>query len=142
MSEVPQSVQEAVLAIPEDFVPEPTDVEVRGNDFEASDALDNPLDELARRMMSTGFQATNVGLAIERIQEMLDWRLIDEPPTKWEGPGKPCQVKSRHVVTCFMSRVPCPMSHFPYTVTTPPSPPLTPLPPQRRQTPSTGRRPR
>lgn len=30
-------------------------------------------------MLSTGFQATNIGLAINEINRMLDWRLSDEP---------------------------------------------------------------
>ncbi len=30
---------------------------------------------------TTGFQATNLGLAIEKINEMLRWRLSDDPVT-------------------------------------------------------------
>lgn len=43
--------------------------------------FDNGLDynELFKHYLTTGFQATNVGLAIEQINSMLKWRLSDEP---------------------------------------------------------------
>jgi len=48
--------------------------EVKGFDFE-SEAVN--LDNLAKSMCNMGFQATNVGLAIEEINRMLAWRLSD-----------------------------------------------------------------
>jgi len=104
--EVPTSVQNAVLAIPEDFVPNSDDVEVRGMDFEGTGATgsDDALDELARRMLSTGFQATNVGIAIERIREMISWRLSDVPlkPTDSEEMRDPA-VRAKTKLTLFLS---------------------------------------
>jgi len=43
----------------------------RGHDFE----IDSGIDGLMKSLLSTGFQATNVGLAIEQIQQMRDWRM-------------------------------------------------------------------
>lgn len=37
------------------------------------------MDGIMDSMLSTGFQATNIGLAINEINRMLDWRLSDEP---------------------------------------------------------------
>ena len=36
-------------------------------------------DDLFTSYLTTGFQATNLGLAIQRINEMLNWRLSQEP---------------------------------------------------------------
>eukprot|EP01038_Epipyxis_sp_PR26KG_P005880 gene5880-8110_t len=47
---------------------------VKGFDF--SSAVN--LDSIAASMLNTGFQATNVGLAINEINRMLSWRLSDE----------------------------------------------------------------
>jgi deoxyhypusine synthase len=49
---------------------------VRGFDFEAEAPT---LDNLAQSMKTMGFQATNVGLAIDEINKMLAWRLSDRP---------------------------------------------------------------
>ncbi|PSS20817.1 Deoxyhypusine synthase [Actinidia chinensis var. chinensis] len=38
--------------------------------------------ELLRSMVSTGFQASNLGDAIAVVNQMLDWRLSDESPTE------------------------------------------------------------
>ncbi|KAH7833765.1 hypothetical protein Vadar_009507 [Vaccinium darrowii] len=38
--------------------------------------------ELLRSMVSTGFQASNLGDAIQVVNQMLDWRLSDESPTE------------------------------------------------------------
>eukprot|EP00913_Durusdinium_trenchii_P021210 g19924.t1 len=42
---------------------------MRGVDYEA----------LLQSYMTTGFQATNLGKAIQEIEQMLDWSLADEP---------------------------------------------------------------
>ncbi|KAL3642954.1 hypothetical protein CASFOL_013769 [Castilleja foliolosa] len=38
--------------------------------------------ELFKSMAVTGFQASNLGDAIQLVNEMLDWRLSDEPPSE------------------------------------------------------------
>lgn len=38
--------------------------------------------ELLKSMISTGFQASNLGDAIDVVNQMLDWKLLDEPPTE------------------------------------------------------------
>ena len=50
-------------------------VKVEGYDF--NKGLDYP--ELIRSFSTTGFQATNLGLAMDSINRMLAWRLSDEP---------------------------------------------------------------
>lgn len=40
---------------------------------------DTTLDSLMASMMTTGFQATQLGLAMEQIQQMRQWRLSDTP---------------------------------------------------------------
>ena len=37
------------------------------------------VEELASSFITTGFQATNLGLAIEEVNKMLSWRLSDDP---------------------------------------------------------------
>lgn len=70
---LPISAQSAVLQKSEfDF---DNKVPVKGIDFES----DLTLDSFASMMYTTGFQATNVGLAINEINRMLKWRLSDIP---------------------------------------------------------------
>lgn len=105
MSSLPESVQEAVLSVPAEFIPSPDDVEVRGEDFEESPAEgEDALDHLARKMMSTGFQATNVGKAIDTIREMLSWRLADVPlkPNEPDNLRDP-EVRKNTKLTIFLS---------------------------------------
>jgi len=40
----------------------------------------NSIDDIMKSFLTTGFQATNVGLAVERIREMRRWRLSDAGP--------------------------------------------------------------
>ncbi|KAI3956935.1 hypothetical protein MKX01_000969 [Papaver californicum] len=54
---------------------EGTSTMIRGYDF--NQGVDYSL--LLRSMTTTGFQATNLGEAIEVVNHMLDWRLSDEP---------------------------------------------------------------
>jgi deoxyhypusine synthase len=47
--------------------------ECRGHDFD----VDTGLDGIMQSLLKTGFQATNVGLAIEQIKQMRAWRMSD-----------------------------------------------------------------
>ncbi|EGD79119.1 deoxyhypusine synthase [Salpingoeca rosetta] len=70
--------QQAVLLRSE---PMPEDaVKVKGYDF--NQGVDH--DKLLQSFLTTGFQATNLGLAIEEVQRMLDWSLADEPVKEGE----------------------------------------------------------
>ena len=71
---VPATAADAVL-VASKWEPSPDDIEVKGINFENGVNLDI----LTESMLSTGFQATNVGLAIDRIKSMLNWRLTDIP---------------------------------------------------------------
>ena len=51
--------------------------EVKGFQLDSSEPLD--WDRMFEQLKRMGFQATNVGLAIEKINEMLRWRLSDDP---------------------------------------------------------------
>ena len=72
-SALPAALQTAVLgeseSMPEGSVP------VRGYDF--NHGCD--MDALMGSLLQTGFQATNLGLAIEEVRKMRAWRLSDEP---------------------------------------------------------------
>lgn len=50
-------------------------IHVVGDDFSSSVTLES----LVAKMLTTGFQATNVALAVEEINNMLKWRLSDKP---------------------------------------------------------------
>jgi len=54
-----------------------------GHDFTKNNASDSSstdlLDQILKSMRTTGFQATNLALAIEQIQAMRSWRLADVP---------------------------------------------------------------
>lgn len=52
----------------------PNMVECRGHDFDSSD---NTVDAILKSMLTTGFQATNIGLAVQQIEKMRSWRLSD-----------------------------------------------------------------
>lgn len=47
----------------------------QGHDFDAS----NSIDAIMQSMLDTGFQASNVGKAVEEIKRMRQWRLSDVP---------------------------------------------------------------
>ena len=78
---------------------------VQGIDFDSGEVS---LDELIGSMLSTGFQATNVGKAIVEINRMLSWRLSDKigdylgrsgEPAEWQDPDIRKQIKA----TIFLS---------------------------------------
>jgi deoxyhypusine synthase len=50
-------------------------VPCRGHDFNLGH---NTIDDIVKSMLTTGFQATNIGLAIEQIHAMRRWRWSDE----------------------------------------------------------------
>lgn len=62
-----------------EFDPSSSDT-VKGFDFEGEVTLD----ALVGSMLTTGFQATNVALAINEINRMIKWRLSDRPMTENE----------------------------------------------------------
>lgn len=89
-------------------MPEGTPI-CKGMEFEkANDAASNNDDMLTQMMNAfryTGFQATNIGLAIEQIQQMRNWRL-DHVPFK-EGIDNPelfpADVRKRLRARIFLS---------------------------------------
>jgi len=72
---VPSEVQNAVLK--KSVFNKQLSIPVKGFDFDERTPVD--LDHLMASMMTTGFQATNVALAINEINRMLSWRLSDRP---------------------------------------------------------------
>mmetsp|Transcript_31254 Transcript_31254/g.69558 ORF Transcript_31254/g.69558 Transcript_31254/m.69558 type:complete len:361 (-) Transcript_31254:688-1770(-) len=74
MSGVPASAQQAVLVITETIPDTPV---IKGYDF--NKGID--LDGIMQSMLTTGFQATTLGQAVEEVNRMLKWRLSDEPVT-------------------------------------------------------------
>lgn len=70
---IQESFQSAVYVKSEQV--DPSLVEVKGYDF--NKGLD--YNEVFKTYISTGFQATSLGLAIEEVNRMIKWRLSDEP---------------------------------------------------------------
>ena len=54
----------------------------RGHDFAESSLLDHIMES----MRTTGFQATNVGLAIDQIKQLREWRLDSVPWKQGDDP--------------------------------------------------------
>lgn len=69
----PGDAQQAVL-VQSEKLPDDTPV-IRGYDFNGGVDYEKLMDA----MLTTGFQATNLGLAVEEVNRMLRWRLSDEP---------------------------------------------------------------
>mmetsp|Transcript_21669 Transcript_21669/g.49913 ORF Transcript_21669/g.49913 Transcript_21669/m.49913 type:complete len:117 (-) Transcript_21669:54-404(-) len=74
--EVPSTVTDAVLVQSESLEDRPEHPPVRGVDWDNGQPT---LDSMMAAFMTTGFQATEVGRAIEEINRMRAWRLSDEP---------------------------------------------------------------
>lgn len=72
-SALPEILQTAVLGESEDMPP--GSVPVRGYDF--NKGVD--MEALLQSFATTGFQATNFGLAVQEVNRMIAWRLSDEP---------------------------------------------------------------
>ena len=74
-----QKAQEAVM-VPSKFeADEKSNPIVRGLELNEGATEAISVDELSASMMATGFQATNLALAIEEVKKMLSWRLSDVP---------------------------------------------------------------
>lgn len=69
---IPETVQNAVFMQSEYDTTESEPV--KGVDFDGEVTLDT----IMKAMLHTGFQATNVGLAVDEINRMLQWRSSDE----------------------------------------------------------------
>jgi len=73
--DIPTPVASAVL-VESSSMPEGSPI-CSGHDFSGTDG--NTIDSIMKSMLHTGFQATNLGKAIEQIQSMRSWRLSDVP---------------------------------------------------------------
>ena len=100
-AELPSLVASAVLGKSDasEFVTSDTP-SVVGFDFNAAPTLD----ALLGTYLTTGFQATNLGLAIDEINRMRAWRLSDRPvardePAAWRDPA----VRRRTRATLYLS---------------------------------------
>ena len=70
---IPEVLKQNVLKASEKTIENGT--EVRGYDF--NKGLD--YEAMFKTYVHTGFQATNLGMAIEEVNKMIKWRLSDEP---------------------------------------------------------------
>ena len=91
------SAQENVLV---KSVEMPSDsIKVKGYDF--NQGVDH--NALFDSFLSSGFQATNFGLAVEEIKRMRDWRLSDEPVAEDEADeSKDPKVRAETKATIFL----------------------------------------
>eukprot|EP01104_Vermistella_antarctica_P011655 TRINITY_DN3279_c0_g1_i2.p2 TRINITY_DN3279_c0_g1~~TRINITY_DN3279_c0_g1_i2.p2 ORF type:complete len:384 (+),score=106.27 TRINITY_DN3279_c0_g1_i2:2100-3251(+) len=95
---LPVLAQEAVFAASEEM-PEGTP-EVKGYDF--NDGIPD-LHALLSTYACSGFQAANVGRAIEEINKMLKWRLIDDPVAENESEEyKDPEVRKKYKCKVFL----------------------------------------
>ncbi len=98
-----QRAQEAILQ-PSKFVRDETNLIVRGLELAEGSREAMSVDELAASMMTTGFQATNVGLAVEEIRKMLSWRLSNEPVKETDSAErKDPEFRAQKKCTIFLS---------------------------------------
>eukprot|EP00596_Hydrurales_sp_CCMP1899_P010491 CAMPEP_0119035230 /NCGR_PEP_ID=MMETSP1177-20130426/2167_1 /TAXON_ID=2985 /ORGANISM="Ochromonas sp, Strain CCMP1899" /LENGTH=319 /DNA_ID=CAMNT_0006993213 /DNA_START=112 /DNA_END=1068 /DNA_ORIENTATION=+ len=73
---------------------------IRGEDFSKGASLES----LVSSLISTGFQATNVALAIAEINRMLAWRLSDRPVTENENEElRDLDIRRKTTCTIFLS---------------------------------------
>jgi deoxyhypusine synthase len=94
----PSSAEQAVFQKSE-FDPS-TATAVRGFNFDNGVSLDG----IMNAMLTTGFQATNIGMAINEINRMLAWRLSDEPPKPNDyGDLLDPEFRSKQKCTIFLS---------------------------------------
>jgi len=71
-------------------------IKCEGHDFGQKDPEQSELDALMKSFLTTGFQATNLGLAVQQIQQMRAWRLSDTPWKEGDDPAlKPDSVRQR-----------------------------------------------
>ncbi len=76
----------------------------KGMDFGAAASSDkNILDQIMESFQTTGFQATNMGLAIDQIQQMRNWRLSDIEWKEGDDPTlQPPHVRERLRARIFL----------------------------------------
>eukprot|EP00429_Kryptoperidinium_foliaceum_P008417 CAMPEP_0176014860 /NCGR_PEP_ID=MMETSP0120_2-20121206/7039_1 /TAXON_ID=160619 /ORGANISM="Kryptoperidinium foliaceum, Strain CCMP 1326" /LENGTH=146 /DNA_ID=CAMNT_0017347811 /DNA_START=37 /DNA_END=474 /DNA_ORIENTATION=+ len=72
-----------------------------GVKFGSLDKGSNMLDQIMDSFTTTGFQATNLGLAVEQIRKMREWRLSD---TEWKEGDDP-SLKETEVRTRIRARI-------------------------------------
>lgn len=102
MSHIPTVTAGAVLAPSED-TPEEESLICRGFDFHKYLFSSSPsnetqpplLDAILSSMRTSGFQGTNLGLAIEQIQAMRAWRLSHVPEIKDGDPPNRDKIRAR-----------------------------------------------
>eukprot|EP00602_Paraphysomonas_sp_CaronLab_P008932 CAMPEP_0185021674 /NCGR_PEP_ID=MMETSP1103-20130426/4380_1 /TAXON_ID=36769 /ORGANISM="Paraphysomonas bandaiensis, Strain Caron Lab Isolate" /LENGTH=366 /DNA_ID=CAMNT_0027553353 /DNA_START=62 /DNA_END=1159 /DNA_ORIENTATION=+ len=92
-SSAPSDARDAVTVASEKL-PDHTPV-VAGEDFSAGVDIDS----MMRKMLTTGFQATNVGLAVQEINRMLEWRLSDKP-IRPDEPDELIDMNIRRQIKC------------------------------------------
>jgi deoxyhypusine synthase len=100
MPHIPSVSASAVLG-ESSSMPENTP-QCRGVDFNTVTS-DNVLDQIMESFMKTGFQATNLGLAVDQVKQMRSWRLSD---VEWkEGDDeelRPPEVRKRIRARIFL----------------------------------------
>mmetsp|Transcript_23612 Transcript_23612/g.33126 ORF Transcript_23612/g.33126 Transcript_23612/m.33126 type:complete len:441 (-) Transcript_23612:1147-2469(-) len=70
--------------------------ECHGHNFSTTGAESDLLDSIMKSFRNTGFQATNLALAVEQIQQMRDWRLSSVPWKEGDDPSlKPMEIRER-----------------------------------------------
>ena len=75
----------------------------KGMDFKNSSS-ESLLDNIMESFKSTGFQATNLGLAVDQIKEMRSWRLSDVEWKEGDDPSlKPPEVRKRIRARIFLA---------------------------------------
>eukprot|EP00980_Cylindrotheca_fusiformis_P004467 scaffold953_cov141-Cylindrotheca_fusiformis.AAC.11 len=98
---IPSVSASAVLGESE-TLPESTP-KCRGVDFNSL-SPDNMLSSIMESFKTTGFQATNLALAVDRINEMRKWRLSDVEWKEGDDPAlKPKEVRERIRARIFLS---------------------------------------
>ena len=84
-----------------------------GNGNNASNDNDDMLSQIMKAFRHTGFQATNIGLAVEQIQEMRKWRLnhvpfkegVDDPELRSEETRK--RLRARIFLSYTSNQISC-----------------------------------
>jgi deoxyhypusine synthase len=75
----------------------------KGVDF-SNPSSENMLDQIMESFKTTGFQATNLGLAVDQIKEMRKWRLSDVDWKEGDDPDlKPPEVRKRIRARIFLA---------------------------------------
>ncbi len=113
-SHIPSITASAVLGESEKM-PEGTPV-VKGHDFEADNETNQSsqlLDTIMNSYRNMGFQASNLGLAIQQIHDMRKWRLSDQPfnaiteDASLESPGKRKKIRARIFFSFTSNQISC-----------------------------------